>query len=491
MNLLQQELTEGRTPLAAAKGQFRFLVGAYALAAVVYIAYGTLLSPAFGLSAGDEVEYHLLAKNLAEGKGLTYDGTEPTSFRPPLFPGLLAAVYTIFGPSYLAGRIAVALVGASLSVIIFWATMICVGDTRCARISALLAIVYYPFIKSSGLLMSDVPFMALALLFLCVFGLMLRNQERTIVLPIAGGVLLGLCLLCRPTVLLLPFWLLLLLGCVRNRKLFLRNLGIVVLFAGLTILPWTARNFFVHRQFVPVSTQGGYAFWQCHNELPPDGTIGTNPTILGNIRQVIPPLLERVKKGERAETVFQEILSWRGKAYINWLGKEGADLQEEFQGLSEVETDRLLFAKALSAIKSRPARFIRRFLKTSVKFWDPYSDPALGTSVRQYNLAYGCVLPVAFLGLAHLYRQRRLPYILLVFMLNFNFLVAVFYYEERYRLPAEACLLIFAAVGVVKLAGLRRMTCVVVLSIVIAFNVLVAVCGGGIAVVLRDFIRSL
>jgi len=93
----------------------------------------------------------------------------------------------------------------------------------------------------------------------------------------------------------------------------------------------------VHRQFVPVSTQGGYAFWQCHNELPPDGTIGTNPTILGNIRQVIPPLLERVKKGERAETVFQEILSWRGKAYINWLGKEGADLQEEFQGLSEVE----------------------------------------------------------------------------------------------------------------------------------------------------------
>jgi len=86
MNLLQQELTEWRTPLVAVKGQLRFLVGAYALAVVIYVGYATLLSPAFGLSAGDEVEYHLLAKNLAEGKGLTYDGMEPTSFRPPLFP---------------------------------------------------------------------------------------------------------------------------------------------------------------------------------------------------------------------------------------------------------------------------------------------------------------------------------------------------------------------------------------------------------------------
>jgi len=85
---------------------------------------------------------------------------------------------------------------------------------------------------------------------------------------------------------------------------------------------------------------------------------------------------------------------------------------------------------------------------------------------------------VAFLGLAHLYRQRRLPYILLVFMLNFNFLVAVFYYEERYRLPAEACLLIFAAVGVVKLAGLRRVTGVIIVLTIIAANAIIAVCGG-------------
>jgi len=490
VNLLRQEPIEGHTPLMAVRGQLRFLIGVYVLTVVLYVVYATLLSPTLGLSAGDEVEYHLLAKNLAEGNGLTYDGTALTSFRPPLIPGFLAAVYTMFGPSYVAGRIAIALVGASLSVIIFWATVIYIGDMRCARMSALLAMGYYPCIRLSGLLMSDVPFIALALLFLCLFGLMLQDQRKTVLLPIAGGVLLGLCLLCRPTVLLLPLWLLLLVGYVRKKKLFLRNLGVLTLFAGLTVLPWTVRNFFVHRQFVPVSTQGGYAFWQCHNELPPDGTVGTNPTIQRNTRQVMPPLLERIKEGEHAETVFQEILNWRGKAYINWLGKEGTDLQEEFQDLSEVETDRLLFAKALNAIKNHPARFIRRVLKTSVKFWDPYSDPTFGTNVRQYNLAYGCVLPVAFLGFAHLYRRRRLPYILLVFMLNFNFIVAIFYYEERYRLPAEACLLIFASVGIVKLATLRRKTSVAILLIIIAVNSLVAICGDGMAAVLRDFIRS-
>lgn len=457
----------------------------------MYVGYATLLSPVVGLSAGDEVEYHLLAKNVAAGNGLTYDGKELTSFRPPLLPGFLAAVYTIFSHSYVAGRIAVALVGASLPVIIFWATLIYVDDLRCARIAALLAAVYYPFIKLSGLLISDAPFTALALLFLCVFGLMLRKQKKTIVLPIAGGVLLGLCLLCRPTVLLLPFWLLLLVGYVRNKKLFLRNLGLVTFFAALTISPWTVRNFFVHRQFVPVSTQGGYAFWQCHNELPSDGTVGTNPTIQRNLRQALPPLLERVRGGERVETIFQEILNWRGKAYVYWLGEEESDLHEEFRDLSEVETDRLLFAKALGAIKTHPKRFILRVTKTAVKFWDPYSDPTFGTNVRRYNIAYGCVLPIAFLGLAHLHRRRRLPYVLLVFMLNFNFIVAVFYYEERYRLAVEACLLIFAAVGAAKLTSLRRTTCGVILVIIIAVNVLVYNCGDGVAVIIRDFIRNL
>lgn len=483
--------TEPCTSLISLKGSLPFLVSVFLLAVAIYVSHALLFSPTVGLNAGDEVEYHLLAKNLAAGKGLTYDGTEPTSFRPPLLPGLLAGVYAIFGSSYLPGRVTVALIGATLPLLLFYLTVIYLNDLKCARIAALLALGYYPFVRFSGQLMSDVPFVVLALSFLCCFGLMLRAKNRSIKLPILAGVLLGLCLLCRPTALLLPLWLLLLVVHMANRKLFLRNLAVIVLLAGATIAPWTIRNFFVHRQFVPVSTQGGYAFWQCHNQLPPDGLVGTNPAIQQNVKRTIPPLLKRVRQGEPAEELFQEILSWRGKAYINWLGDQGLELQQEFKNLSEVQTDRLLFAKAFAAIKAYPSRLVRQVIKGAVKFWEPYSDPIFGTTLRRYSLTYGCVLMLAIIGLIHLYQQKKLPWPLILFVINFNFLVAIFYYEQRYRIPAEACLLVFAAAGLTKLATFRKTLGITIVVLIIAANIAIALWGQPAATAIRNLIRNL
>jgi hypothetical protein len=443
-----------------------------------------------GLNAGDEVEYHLLAKELAEGKGLTYDGRELTSFRPPLLPAYLAAVYTVFGPSPVAGRVAVAVLCATLPLLLFWTALIYLGDLRCARFSAVLALGYWPFIRFSGQLMSDLPFVCLMLLFLSLFGLMLRDPRR-IGLAVASGVSLGLGMLCRPTVLLLPLWLLPLLFPVRDRRLFLRNMAILAVTVGVVVAPWALRNYGVHGEVVAISTQGGYNLWQQHNELPPDGTCGAIPAIQQELRRTMPPLIERVQEGEPAEEVFREILSWRGKACVYWMGEEGGTLQAEFRDLSEVETDRLLKKKASEAIRAHPGRFLRKVAKSAVKFWEPYGDPDLFTGARRYNLAYGCVAPLALIGAVSLLRRRRFPWALALFAANFNALVALFHYEERYRLPVEACLIVLAAAGIVALLAMRRRFCVMAVSALVLVNGAVLLWGDGVMKAVREFVHGL
>jgi hypothetical protein len=277
----------------------------------------------------------------------------------------------------------------------------------------------------------------------------------------------------------------------RRPRRFLCNMVILAITGALVVAPWTLRNYAVHGGFVAVSTQGGYALWQHHNELPPDGSVGTNPAIQQHLRRIVPPLLERVHEGKPAEEIFREILSWRGKAYVYLLGEEGRALQAEFRDLSELETDRLLKRKASEAIRADPARFLRKAAKSAIKFWEPYGDPDFGTGARRYNLAYGCVAPVAATGAVSLLRRRRFPWALALFTANFNALVALFYFEERYRLPVEPCLIALAAAGIVALLAMRRSVFVTAVFAVVLVNGVVMLWGDGVMEALRDFVHGL
>jgi len=64
---------------------------------MVLVAGNTLRAPWSG--GGDAPYYVVLATNVAHGKGFSYAG-QPTAFRPPLYPLLLAAVMRLFGTGY-------------------------------------------------------------------------------------------------------------------------------------------------------------------------------------------------------------------------------------------------------------------------------------------------------------------------------------------------------------------------------------------------------
>ena len=63
----------------------------------------------------DPVDYDRLAWQLAQGKGYVRDDGTPTAFRPVGYPAFLAAIYLVFGHSWLAAGVANALLG-TLSV---------------------------------------------------------------------------------------------------------------------------------------------------------------------------------------------------------------------------------------------------------------------------------------------------------------------------------------------------------------------------------------
>lgn len=98
--------------------------------------------PNLGAFGEDAVEFHQIAANLVEHGEYALEPGTPTSFRAPGFPFALAAVYSVFGVSnFVAARIFFSLVGALLTIAVFFLAREAADDLT-ALLAAALAAVY-------------------------------------------------------------------------------------------------------------------------------------------------------------------------------------------------------------------------------------------------------------------------------------------------------------------------------------------------------------
>ena len=121
--------TADNTPAAAARGgrgghggwvgwvrDHRRPLILLAVAVVARVAYWVLATPRY-VPISDAGQYYEIARNLASGHGIDMHFPQitvhPTAFRPPLYPGLLALVYWIFGASITAGGVLNLIIGAA------------------------------------------------------------------------------------------------------------------------------------------------------------------------------------------------------------------------------------------------------------------------------------------------------------------------------------------------------------------------------------------
>jgi 4-amino-4-deoxy-L-arabinose transferase-like glycosyltransferase len=214
----------------------------------------------------DGVEFDRLARSLAERGEYAFAQGQPTAFRAPGFPLALAALYKVFGTSYVLAHVALCLMGAAACHLTYEVARLLLPEPV-ARLAGLFCAVYLPHIYFSTVFFSENLF---ALLVVLEVWLLLREYDRWSMIGMAlAGAVLGYAALVRPfALLLLPLLILVLLA----RQLRIRQLrfGAIAAFAVgffMVIAPWVIRNERVFGRLVLVATNGGATFYGGNNSI--------------------------------------------------------------------------------------------------------------------------------------------------------------------------------------------------------------------------------
>src|SRR5947209_76397 len=69
----------------------------------------------------DEQQYTQIAENIGAGNGFGWAAGQPTSIRPPLYPGLLAATWALTGATnFQAVRVVQILLSLATALLVYW-----------------------------------------------------------------------------------------------------------------------------------------------------------------------------------------------------------------------------------------------------------------------------------------------------------------------------------------------------------------------------------
>jgi 4-amino-4-deoxy-L-arabinose transferase-like glycosyltransferase len=471
----------------------------FVAALIVRIIYGVIEpNPYQGLIKGeiiaDATEYDMIARNLAQGGGFGYYPGEPTAFRNPLLPFLIAGVYVITGIKPIVAQFLIILMGALIPPVLF-ASARQVVEPASALLAATAAVFYPPLVIFSVSTMSEVPFILLLLLALLCWHRFLTVTRGEWHMVVWAGVFVGLALLTRSTIApLIGLWALyLLIDGGKERWRHLLRFAVFCLVVIATLTPWFIRNYHVFREWSWITTNGGFNLWHRHNLLPPDGTLFSRQDIQQELQRIYRMHKDRIAAGEDPVEVGRPFLAQTVRGYIMRLGPEEEEYVRGFDGLSEVDVDRRLFQEAVTAIQRYPVRAAIKIVKNTIKYWDPYHDPDLIYRYRRYNLAYGIMVPFMLWGLYLSWLQRRRFMLFYLIIVSFWAITAVLIMVGRFRLPVETIGMIFAASAVVSLFRRPGKPCVpwLILGAVIAVNIIIMVAGGPVLQSIRESLHAI
>ncbi len=400
------------------------------------IRFGSVIFLSSSLDSGrtmsvDASSYHQIAQNLVERHIFTsavdppYNPQQPGTFRPPLTPFYLAAIYTIFGVNLFWGRLGLALLSAISCGLTYW-----LGEQLFGRTIGLVAgsvNCVYPFF----LLLVLLPltegisiFLTLSLiLMLYLYNAQNTSSETTHRYPlhlrrtIWVGLVFGLVLLNKASnIVLLPcilFW-----GLFRLPGTWTtRVIRILVIFiaAIVPLLPWIIRNHAVADAFIPINSNGGWTFYLGNNEHTEKNLSALEA---GTTNGWIPP-----------KEVFVPF----------------ADLEYNDTQNYEKRAIRL----GLKFIVDHPGTFINYAFRKLKIFWSPYHH--LLDKLSWYPLAL-----FSSIGLCYSLRSWKKHILIYLLILSSMSIPLIFTSMPRFRAPITPFLMIYAAVGLVKIGQAVR-----------------------------------
>lgn len=219
---------------------------------------------------GDEMSYVPLAESLAAGKGFANPDGSPHTARLPAIPFLVSLVYRATGPSIVAARVFMCLLGALVVPVCYLLARELDGDA--AGVCAALAAAVMPnWVYLSGAILTDL----LSAVFTClmIWGLVAGRTRQSRTMLCLGGFAWGLSALVRASSLAFApavgLW-----AFVSGRTWRERFAGVLLpaVVAALTIAPWSIRNARVFGRPAGLSSQGGMTLW-CGNNPAAGGIL--------------------------------------------------------------------------------------------------------------------------------------------------------------------------------------------------------------------------
>lgn len=427
----------------------RLLIAIVVVAAVVRIA-------ALGVwkanLSDDRDDYLTVARQyVAHGFWKPFDGSL-NSFRPPLYPLLLAGLLKCGGGSLTIGLLQLVLGTATVALTWRVAARLDLGALAlvAAGMVALdpLLIVYTTFPMTETLFTFLVILLAdrtLSANSAVTSRARITTTSGSEVHPPTGattsawqaislGVVFGGCALCRPTI-----WptagLAALCFAWRawHRATFARSAigsaALVVLSTVLVVSPWTLRNWKILGSPIFTTTHGGYTL-----------LLGNNADFYEHV--AARPLADEWT--DREPDRFQ----------AGWFRKMTAEMNREIgPNAGEVGQDRWMYRQAWQSISGEPRLFLRACLLRFVRFWNVVPLMPSRSSVSSFVvwgicLGYAIELGLFVMGIGVLLRRPDERWLVpLAVILNFALVHLVYWSNMRMRAPLVPLIALVAARG--------------------------------------------
>ena len=243
--------------------------GKWVLAAIVlgalFVRTGFVLTRAPVYAFPDSTQYAGIAKNLLAEGSFAFD-EDRKACRGPGYPVFLAGCFAMLGESAAGVRLVQAVIGAATCLLVFALARGLFGQTA-GLIAGALAAIYPFFIFYTGLVLTETLFIAT----LAGAMLLLVRAERSRWRLLAAGVVTGVGILIRPSMLLMAPLLAIWWACRRpaGRRI-LEGMAFLAIAWGC-LGPWVWRNYRIFEHFVPTTLTTGESLYEANSPYATGG----------------------------------------------------------------------------------------------------------------------------------------------------------------------------------------------------------------------------
>lgn len=360
-------------------------------------------------------EFGEIAKNVAAGRGFAWDFSGryefgPTAFMAPFYPGLLALYYLLFGYN-LTGM--AALQALVLGVVVWGLGYVgmALSGRRVGLLAASIFALYPEAVFMPQKFVAE-PWLLLWQMLFVIVGIQYLREGRVSHILIAG-LIAGLAWLTKESaplyVVIFVVWIGLQQGW--SRKL-LRHGVLLAVITAAVIAPWTARNYAVFGQFIPVRTNFWVNVWRGNHA-------GATGTPRGADRRAIEYSLD---------------------------SSYAARINPQLRG-DEIHREQVYKQFALEFIRQQPGQYIALCLRRLLYFWtfDP-THPLARNPL--YWAPWFVLIGLAALGAYAALSRWRVYSLYFLLILATTTAYGLTMVLPRYRIPLLPGLTLLAAEGI-------------------------------------------